>query len=131
MNICFDTNAYSALMRGSAEVKKILERADSLIMPTVVLGELYAGFSAGRRKQENNQKLRDFLATPGIKVAQINQETAARYGTLVQQLKLQGNPIPTNDIWIAAVAFETGAVLLTEDRHFSVIPLLEIIAYTR
>lgn len=65
-----------------------------------------------------------------MKVAQINQETAARYGTLVRQLNLQGTPIPTNDIWIAAVTFETGAVLLTEDRHFSVIPLLEIIAYT-
>jgi len=129
MNICFDTNAYSALMRGSDEVKKILERADSLIIPTVVLGELYAGFAAGTRKHENNQKLTAFLATPGIKVAQINQETAARYGALVRQLKIQRTPIPTNDIWIAAVTFETGAVLLTEDHHFSVIPLLEIMAY--
>ncbi|MCF7914925.1 MAG: hypothetical protein K9L66_07165 [Spirochaetaceae bacterium] len=48
----------------------------------------------------------------------------------MKQLKLQGTPIPTNDIWIAAVTFETGAVLLTEDRHFSVIPLIEIMAYT-
>ena len=28
------------------------------------------------------------------------------------------NAIPTNDIWIAAHAFESGAELLTLDRHF-------------
>jgi tRNA(fMet)-specific endonuclease VapC len=114
-------------MRGRDEVKEVLEKADSLIMPTIVLGELYAGFAAGQRKQENIQKLRDFLASSGTRVAQTTEETAERYGRLVQQLKLQGTPIPTNDIWIAAVAFETGAVLLTSDRHFSAIPLLETI----
>lgn len=126
-DICIDTSAYSALMRGRDEVKEVLEKADSLIMPTIVLGELYAGFAAGQRKQENIQKLRDFLASSGTRVAQTTEETAERYGRLVQQLKLQGTPIPTNDIWIAAVAFETGAVLLTSDRHFSAIPLLETI----
>jgi len=131
MDICFDTNAYSALMRGYGEVKEILERADSLVMPTIVLGELYAGFVAGRRKQENIRKLQDFLASSGTQVAQITVETAERYGRLVQQLKIQGTPIPTNDIWIAAVAFETGTVLLTADRHFSVIPLLETMTYSK
>ena len=53
-----------------------------------------------------------------------------RYGNLVRQLRLQRTPIPTNDIWIAAVAFEKGAVLLTADRHFPVIPMLETMDYT-
>ena len=130
MELCFDTNAYSALMRGHDIVREILEKVDSLIMPTVVLGELHAGFAAGNRKVENEQKLQAFLATPGTRVAPIGQETAERYGKLVRHLKLQGTPIPTNDIWIAAVAFETGAVLLTADTYFSTIPLLETINYT-
>ena len=130
MDICLDTNAYSALMRGLGEVKDVLERADSLIMPTIVLGELYAGFAAGRKKQENIRKLQDFLSSSSTRVVQTSLETAVRYGSLVQQLKLQGTPIPTNDIWIAAVAFETGAVLLTDHHHFSVIPLLETMTYT-
>ena len=130
MELCIDTNAYSALMRGHDIVRDILEKADSLIMPTVVLGELHAGFAAGNRKVENEQKLQTFLATPGTRVVPIGQETAERYGKLVRYLKLQGTPIPTNDIWIAAVAFETGAVLLTADTHFSAIPLLETMNFT-
>lgn len=129
MELCLDTNAYSALMRGHDKVREILEKADSLILPTVVLGELHAGFTAGNRKVENEQKLQSFLNTPGTRVAPIGQQTAERYGKLVRHLKLQGTPIPTNDIWIAAVAFETGAVLLTADTHFSTIPLLETINY--
>src|SRR6056297_43118 len=130
MDICFDTNTYSALMRRLGVVKEVLEGADSLIMPTIVLGELYAGFSAERRKQENIKKLQDFLGSSSTRVAQTTVETAERYGRLVEQLKLQGTPIPTNDIWIAAVAFETGAILLTADPHFSVVPLLETMNYT-
>jgi len=125
MDICLDTNAYSALMRGHEEVKDLLERADSLIMPAIVLGELHAGFAAGSRSTENIQRLQAFLKTPGTRVADITQKTAERYGKLVRQLKLQGTPIPTNDIWIAAVSFDTGATLLTSDVHFSVIPMLE------
>ena len=33
-------------------------------------------------------------------------------------LKAKGNPIPTNDVWIAAHALETGADLVSADRHF-------------
>ena len=130
MDICLDTNAYSALMRGDGRVQDVLERADSLIMPTVVLGELYAGFASGRRKTENLQRLQAFLDTPGTRPAAITQQTAERYGKIVSQLKLQGTPIPTNDIWIAAACFETGATLLSSDAHFSVIPMLETLDFT-
>mgnify|MGYP005865610809 CR=1 FL=1 len=129
MDLCLDTNAYSALMRNQGRAREIIEKADSLIMPTVVLGELYAGFAMGSRNMENVQKLQAFLATPGTRLALITQETAERYGKIVRHLKFQGTPIPSNDIWIAAVAFETGAVLLTGDSHFSVVPLLETIHY--
>jgi predicted nucleic acid-binding protein len=53
-------------------------------------------------------------------------ETADRYGRLVHQLRRQGMPVPTNDVWIAAVALQLGATLLTRDKHFSVIPMLAI-----
>ena len=123
MDICLDTNAYSALMRGDGWGQVVLERADSLIVPTVALGELYASFAFGRRKTENIQTLQAFLDTPGTRPAEITQQTAERYGKIVRQLQLQGTPIPTNDIWIAAACFETGATLLSSDAHFSVIPI--------
>ena len=33
-------------------------------------------------------------------------------------LRKKGKPIPTNDIWIASVAFQHGFPLVTKDRHF-------------
>ncbi len=129
MDLCLDTNAYSALMRDQGQAREIIEKADAVIIPTVVMGELYAGFAMGRRNMENVKKLQAFLSTPGTSLASITQETAERYGKIVRHLKLQGSPIPTNDIWIAAVSFETGTVLLTADSHFSLIPLLETMDY--
>jgi len=34
-------------------------------------------------------------------------------------LKKSGRPIPFNDVWVAAHALETGAVLAAYDVHFS------------
>ena len=62
---------------------------------------------------------------PGTRIKEIDRDTARRYGQLVQQLRTRGKPIPTNDIWVAATAFETGSVLLMADRHFSIVPMLE------
>ena len=33
----------------------------------------------------------------------------------------EGRPIPTNDVWIAAHAMETGAELVPSDEHFEAI----------
>jgi tRNA(fMet)-specific endonuclease VapC len=44
------------------------------------------------------------------------------YASLFAQLRSQGTPIPTNDIWIAALVLQHDLVLLTGDGHFSKIP---------
>jgi tRNA(fMet)-specific endonuclease VapC len=131
MALCLDTNAYSDLMRGVTEITRILETEDELIVPTVVIGELHAGFASGTRRVENEGRLDAFLRTPGTRVAPIDLETADRYGRLVHHLRRQGTPIPTNDLWIAAVALQLGVPLLTRDQHFSVIPLLAIRGWGR
>lgn len=45
--------------------------------------------------------------------------TADRYARVAVQLRRKGRPIPTNDIWIAAHAMETGADLVSLDEHFA------------
>ena len=45
--------------------------------------------------------------------------TAEYYSSILNQLKGQETPIPTNDIWIAAIAFQHGLELYTLDKHFS------------
>ena len=44
--------------------------------------------------------------------------TADRYARTAAALRAKGRPIPSNDIWIAAHALETGADLVSYDHHF-------------
>ncbi len=126
MKVCIDTNAYSAFKRGEKAIAELLEGADEVLVSTVVLGELYAGFGLGALEQRNIRELRTFLDKPGVMVCPVSNEIAQRYGVLVKVLKRQGTPLPTNDIWIAATALETGSRLVTLDRHFASIPSMLI-----
>lgn len=56
--------------------------------------------------------------SPYVELVPVTLTTADRFGRIAASLRVKGTPIPTNDIWIAAHAFETGAELLSFDRHF-------------
>ena len=127
MTVCIDTNAYSALRRGHSQVKSVLESADSVVVPTVVLGELYAGFAAGSREHANLTELERFLDKPGVVVHAVTAGVALRYGRVVHTLRVSGTPIPTNDVWVAATTLECGAHLVTLDSHFNTVPTLVVV----
>ena len=118
MRICIDTNAYSDLHRGDAHIREILERADEILVPAIVIGELKHGFLRGGRYEENERMLDDFLAVEGVSVQLVTFEIADRYAYVKAALWASGHPIPENDVWIAATALETGARLLSRDAHF-------------
>lgn len=122
MKLSIDTGAYSALKRGEQNVAEVLESADEVFVSTVVLGELYAGFGRGAFERRNLRELREFLDKPGLTLCPVTDEIAQRYGALVKTLSAQGTPLPTDDIWIAATAIETGSRLLAFDEHFARIP---------
>lgn len=122
MKLCLDTNAYSAFKNGNRNVMNILENAEEVFIPVTVLGELYSGFQIGSLTEKNLLELDDFLSKPGISVIDIDKDISFRYGFIVKDLRKQGTPIPTNDIWIAASNMEKGALLLSRDKHFSNVP---------
>ena len=122
MKICIDTNIYSQFKVGNQKVIELLENADQIVVPNIVLGELHASFLLGKYVYANIKELEEFLIRPGITIAEVTKNTAERYAYVVNMLKKIGTPLPTNDIWIAAVVFETGAVLATFDNHFKQIP---------
>jgi len=124
--LCVDTSAYSRLMRGTPALQSRLEEADAVFLPATVMGELYAGFERGTRRDQNVRELRSFLAQPGVSALSIDDNTAERYGRLVQILRQQGTPIPTNDIWVAAATLETGGRLVSYDAHLQHVPGLLI-----
>jgi tRNA(fMet)-specific endonuclease VapC len=114
-------------MGGHAPLTQLLESAEEVLVPATVLGELHAGFEMGSRREANRRQLSEFLALPGVETTAVTADIAERYGILVSQLARQGTPIPTDDIWIAATALETGARLVTYDPHLEHIPGLIIL----
>ena len=126
MNVALDTNAYSDFMRGVAARVELLRTVQAIVLPLIVLGELRAGFAAGNRESTNAANLQRFLAGPRVSVLAPDEQTTHCYAQLHRQLRDDGRPIPTNDLWIAALAVQHDLVLCTSDRHFRLIPQLVI-----
>ncbi len=119
--ILIDTNAYTAFKRGDEAVVAVLQHAPSLLMCVTVLGELLAGFAAGNRESVNRSELTQFIQSPRVKVVASTPATADIYALIYAALRRKGQPIPSNDLWIAASSLEHGAALLTFDAHFQTI----------
>jgi len=124
-----DTNAFTGLLLGNELVVHCLEHAEQIVVSPVVLGELQFGYRFGAKEKENLAFLEAFLAKPFVRVLCISEETASVYADIRLKLKKMGKPIPSNDLWIAAQAIEKGAVLISEDAHFSVITGLRLVEY--
>ncbi len=131
MRLLIDTNCYSEIDEGDPEtVQRVLE-ATEVWLPLIVLGELYAGFELGLHKDRNEKQLDDFLRRPAVGVLFPDHETAQHYGRLFHYLRRQGTPIPTNDIWIAALALQHDLVLDSADKHFLHVPDLSLLRRTK
>ena len=129
-SLVLDTSAYSHFRRGHKATLDWMSQAQSIVLPTVVLGELHAGFHLGKRLIENLRALDDFLQETFTVVAPVDEAVSFRYGTLFSDLKRAGTPIPINDVWIAAVTLANGGRLLTFDQDFNCVPNLETILLT-
>jgi tRNA(fMet)-specific endonuclease VapC len=115
---CLDTSAYSHFKRGDPQVVDLVDRAEWLGIPSIVLGELWIGFLQGRRLAENQADLAVFLAHPAVEELAVDHEVSRIYAEIVVSLRKAGTPVPSNDIWIAANAARAGATVLTYDEHF-------------
>jgi tRNA(fMet)-specific endonuclease VapC len=124
MRVALDTNRYVDLCQGVDETVRLLEEADTILLPFVVLGELRAGFVHGRRQAENERTLRRFLLKDGVDVLFADDQTTHHYASVFRQLRKQGTPIPTNDMWLAALVLQHNLALHARDRHFDHLPQL-------
>ena len=124
MRLALDTNRYTDLCRGVVEVVCWLEEAETIYLPFVVLAELRAGFAVGRHGVQNEHVLQRFLGKPAVEPLYPTEGTTRMYASLFRQLRSQGTPIPTNDLWIAALVMQHNLVLCSRDRHFEHLPQL-------
>lgn len=124
MRLALDTNCYTDLCRGHGSVVKTFELADEVWLPFIVLGELRAGFAVGSQGTCNEAVLRRFLLKSGVGVLYADDQTSHHYAAVFRQLRKQGSPIPTNDMWIAALVLQHSLVLFARDTHFDALPQL-------
>ena len=122
VRLALDTNRYTDLCRDTAEVVMLVEHANAVFLPFVVLAELRAGFAVGTRGAENERVLRRFLMKSGVAVLFADDQTTHYYATIFRQLRRQGTPIPTNDLWISALVLQHNLILCARDRHFDHLP---------
>ena len=120
----FDTNIVIALFAGDVYIISRLHEAVQIFISANVLGELYFGAQKSQHQKKNISRIRQFAQS--VILLKCDSETALLYGQIKNSLKQIGNPIPENDIWIAATAMQHKLILITRDSHFSNIKDLEI-----
>lgn len=126
-----DVNAFASaiapLEQGDASCVEVLRKADHLQVSCTVVAELLAGFADGNQEARNREELSPFMASARVMFCPNTLQTADSYALIDRDLRRQGKPIPTNDIWIAASCLERGAVLFSFDEHFKQIAGLRVI----
>jgi tRNA(fMet)-specific endonuclease VapC len=125
--LLIDTNIYSLAFRGDPSIIEILQKTDVIGFSTISIGELLSGFKAGSKEKKNREELNLFLDSQRVEIFPVDEESAEYYAEILKNLKQIGKPIPTNDIWIAACAFQHGLKLFTVDAHFKSIQGLPIL----
>ncbi len=116
-NIVADTNIFIDLMKGNEAIAKKLESFDEVYLSPVVLAELYFGAYRSANPEKHLRKIA--IAIQESKLLTIDATTAEIFVTIKLALFAKGNPIPENDIWIAATSLQHGLPLYTNDKHFA------------
>lgn len=124
--VLIDSCAYTRFVAGDRSVLAALSRAKTVYLSVFVLAELKAGFKAGTHGNLNRKILTAFIEKPSVAFLAAGEETADCYARIWSALRQAGRPIPTNDVWIAAQAMETGSFLVTFDAHFAQVPGLRV-----
>ena len=81
----------------------------------------YVDFARGDKVVVEALECADEILVPLIV---LDEQTTHHYSAVFRQLRQQGTPIPTNDMWIAALTLQHGLMLYSRDRHFDHLPQL-------
>lgn len=130
VKLALDTNAFKALGEGNPHLALEARTAEVVGLPIIVLGELWFGFMNGTGLRENTGTLERFLATPRVRVLELDRQTARVFGEIATLLRQSGIAIQQDDIWIAALCKQHGFALATRDRGFQHVVGLEVVEFT-
>jgi predicted nucleic acid-binding protein len=125
--VILDTNALSAIADNEAAAARIVTQAESIELPVIVLGEYRFGIAQSRRRAEYEKWLGELIAA--TRVLPVDDETASQYARIRAELKKAGTPIPTNDVWIAALCRQYRLPVMSRDGHFDAVQNLKRIGW--
>jgi predicted nucleic acid-binding protein len=117
--VILDTNGLSALAEGEPGLEPLLRKAAQVAIPVIVLGEYRYGISQSRNHIHYEQWLAEYL--PSFRILDVDERTTIFYSAVRRELKKAGTPIPSNDVWIAALCRQHSLNLLSRDRHFDAV----------
>ncbi len=124
MRIAIDTNRYRDFCEGDDGAVRVVRQATRIYLPFPVLAELRAGFACGSLARKNERVLNLFISRPRVTCLFADEQTTFHYARLFTQLRAQGTPIPTHDLWIGALVQQHNLMLFSRDRHFDHLPQL-------
>ncbi|OGV68722.1 MAG: hypothetical protein A3K19_13275 [Lentisphaerae bacterium RIFOXYB12_FULL_65_16] len=124
MRILVDTNRYCDFAAGVPEAVERFAQTDEIHLPFVTLAELRAGFLCGTLARKNERTLVQFLNRPRVRLVFADENTTHHFARVFAQLRSQGTPIPTNDMWIAALVLQHDLLLYSRDTHYDHLPQL-------
>jgi predicted nucleic acid-binding protein len=130
VRLALDTNAYKALGEGNRQLAEEARTAEAVGLPMIVLGELWFGFMNGTQLRQNAAVLERFLATPRVRVLELDRQTTRIFGEIATLLRQAGIAMQQNDIWIGALCKQHDFALATRDRGFQHVLGLEVIEFT-
>ena len=116
-SVLLDTTIVVAVLRRVPGMRERLKSARDLWLPLFALGELEYGVSHSSQPWRQREALALFVQ--GVDLLFPTEATTREYGRIKAELARAGTPIPENDIWIAALAFEHGFPVATSDAHFN------------
>ena len=121
-----DTNHAGTLLDQRATLWDRLGTIDrkqlGLCRPSV--GELYFMVFNSSRAKANRIRLESLLRQ--LAIWEFDAKAAIEFGRLRAELRASGQPIPTFDVMIAAIARVNRLVLLSADKHFAAVDGLSV-----
>jgi len=125
--VILDTNGLSALAEGDSGLESVLRDASQLAIPVIVLGEYRYGISQSRHCLDYEKWLAEYL--PKFRILDVDQRTTVSYSLVRSELRKAGTPVPSNDVWIAALCRQHSLPLVSRDRHFDAVSGVTRIAW--
>ncbi len=119
-----DTNIIIALFSKDPKIHARTANVKEVFVPSTAIGELYFGAYNSLKIRENLTSIDEFALSNTVLAC--NTDTAKKYGDIKSRLKEKGQPIPENDIWIAAIAQQYALTLVTKDAHFDIVENLKV-----